>query len=207
MSIATRLIAAATVFLLLGAGDLCGQSLWKMSRRKLSPVEDLIARKIGDILTIIVREDHKTSSQDKTDRKQDNSLATSLEEYSLSSKTFRTTLPAIDLRGKKIFKGENKQDRDQSVEARIAVIVVDVHPNGNLVISGKRRIMVDDEVRTLRISGVIRVHDISSDNTIRSDQVADARIAIESTGAGREFTTRGPVASLFHTMVWFFWPF
>ena len=45
--------------LLLGTADLPAQSLWKMSRRKISPVEDLIARKIGDILTIVVKEDHK----------------------------------------------------------------------------------------------------------------------------------------------------
>ncbi len=200
----------AVLLLLAAAGwapALPGQSLWKKARRKISPIEDIIARNIGDILTIVVKEDHKTKAQDKTDRKQENTLYAKLQAYTITPKTFQTPLPEVNLKGTQTFKGDNKQERDQEVEARIAVMVVDTLPNGNMVVSGKREIVVDDEVRVLRISGIVRPRDVKSDNTIRSDQVADARIAIEASGGGRQTTTRGPVAEIIHTAIWFFWPF
>ncbi len=192
---------------LLGGPASQGQSLWKKARRKISPIEDIIARNIGDILTIVVKEDHKTKAQDKTDRKQENTLYAKLQAYTITPKTFRTPLPEVNLKGTQTFKGDNKQERDQEVEARIAVIVVDTLPNGNMVVEGKREIVVDDETRILRISGIVRPRDVKSDNTVRSDQVADARIAIEADGGGRQITSRGPVAEIVHTAIWFFWPF
>ena len=93
------------------------------------------------------------------------------------------------------------------MEARIAVMVIDVLPNGNLVVSGKREITVDDETRTLQISGIVRPRDIKSDNTVKSDQVADARVSIVAKGGGSHYTTRGPVSQFVHTVIWFFWPF
>lgn len=199
--------AAALALLALAPAGLQAQSLWQKARRKTAPTEDLTARAIGDILTIVVREDHSTKAQDKTDRKQDSSLSYALQSYTITPKTFQTPLPEVDVQGGKTFKGENKQERDQEVEARIAVFVTDVLPNGNLVVSGKREILVDDERRTLRISGVVRPRDVAANNTVKSDQVADARVAIEATGPGRESTTRGPVANMVHTAIWFIWPF
>jgi len=200
-------VTAALLLSCLWGAPLPGQSLWKKARRKISPIEDIIARNIGDILTIVVKEDHKTKAQDKTDRKQENTLYAKLQAYTITPKTFKTPLPEVNIKGTQTFKGDNKQERDQEVEARIAVLVVDTLPNGNMVVSGKREIVVDDEVRILRISGIVRPRDVKSDNTVRSDQVADARVAIEAKGAGRQTTSRGPVAEVIHTVLWFFWPF
>ena len=204
----SKYLACSIVLLAFGATPvLQGQSLWKKARRKISPIEDVIARNIGDILTVVVKEDHKTKAMDKTDRKQENTLYAKLQAYTITPKTFKTPLPEVNLKGTQTFKGDNKQERDQEVEARIAVMVVDTLPNGNKVISGKREIVVDDEVRVLRLSGIVRPRDVKSDNTIRSDQVADARVAIEAKGGGRQTTSRGPVAEILHTAIWFFWPF
>jgi len=202
-----RLITIILLFLIVYGAGSYGQSIWRKARRKFSPIEDIIARNIGDILTIIVKEDHKTKAQDKTDRKLENSLYAQLQSYTITPKTFPSTLPKINLKGTQTYKGENKQERDQEVEARIAVMVVDVLPNGNLVVSGKREITVDDETRILQISGIVRPRDIKSDNTVRSDQVADARVSIVSKGGGSHYTTRGPVSHFVHTVIWFFWPF
>jgi flagellar L-ring protein precursor FlgH len=85
------------------------------------------------------------------------------------------------------------------VRASIAVVVIDVQPNGNLVVAGTRSVTVNDETRTLRISGLVRPLDVTPNNTVGSAQVADARIAITGEGANTRQVTRGPIGQLFDT--------
>jgi flagellar L-ring protein precursor FlgH len=93
------------------------------------------------------------------------------------------------------------------VRASIAVMVVDVQPNGNLVVAGQRTVTVNDEQKTLRISGIVRALDVTVNNTVGSQQVADARIAITGEGAGTRQVTKGPIGQLFDTLIWAAWPF
>ena len=169
---------------------------------------DVSARNVGDILTIVVSETHKIKNEDKVDRRSASTLASRLEAYTLGSDAFKSnTLPKIDIRTEKEHKGEAKQEKDSKFDAQIAVIVVDVQPNGNLVIAGKRVITIDDETKTLRISGLVRTLDVSSKNTVTSSMVADARISFTSEGGNARHTTKGPVATMFDTLIWAVWPF
>ena len=117
------------------------------------------------------------------------------------------TLPKIDARTEKGQKGQAKQEKDSRFDANVAVIVVDVLPNGNLVVAGKRVIQVDDETKTVRISGLVRMFDVSASNTVTSSMVADAHVSLTSEGGNARMTTRGPVATLFDTLIWAVWPF
>lgn len=169
---------------------------------------DVSARNVGDILTIIISETHRIKNEDKVDRKSSSTLAARFEAYTLGSDAFKSnTLPKVDIRTEKEHKGEAKQEKDSKFDARIAVIVVDVQPNGNLVVVGKRIITIDDETKTLRISGLVRTLDVSSQNTVTSSMVADARISFTSEGGNTRHTTKGPVATLFDTLLWAVWPF
>ena len=80
-------------------------------------------------------------------------------------------------------------------------------PNGNLIVAGTRTVQVDDETKTLQLSGIVRRLDVRVDNTVFSSQGADARVAIVGEGANTRMTTRGPVAELFDTLIWAAWPF
>ena len=174
----------------------------------ISAVADLRARNVGDILTVLIQEQHSVKNEDKVERRQDTSLAARLEAYTLSDKTFQSnTLPRIDIRKESDFNGEAKQNSGSDVRASIAVVVVDVQPNGNLVVAGSRSVTVNDETRTLRISGLVRPLDVTTGNTIGSAQVADARISIAGDGANTRQVTRGPVGQLFDTLMWAAWPF
>ena len=196
------MIKRLTVPLLLLAGSALP------AQHSRSMFTDVTARNVGDILTIVISESHSITNEDKVDRSANTSLASRLEAYSLGSDAFKAnTLPKVDIRTEREQVGEAKQEKDASFDARIAVIVVDVQPNGNLVIAGKRVIEVDDETKTLRISGLVRTLDVTTDNTVTSSLVADARLSFTSDGANTRMTTKGPVATLFDTLIWAVWPF
>ena len=160
------------------------------------------------MLTIAIQEQHSVRNEDKTERRQDSSLSARLESYTLSDDAFNNgTLPNVSVTKEQDFNGESKQNSGSDVRASIAVMVVDVQPNGNLVVAGQRTVTVNDEQKTLRISGIVRALDVTVNNTVGSQQVADARIAITGEGAGTRQVTKGPIGQLFDTLIWAAWPF
>jgi flagellar L-ring protein precursor FlgH len=78
--------------------------------------------------------------------------------------------------------GTGQIQRTEAVTLRLAGIVTQVLPNGNLVIAARQEFMVNSELRELRATGVIRPQDIASDNTVLHDRMAEARIAYGSKG-------------------------
>lgn len=188
--------------------SLVAQNPYKRAGVRIAAIADQRARHVGDILTITIQEQTQVRNESRTERRNDTSLAARLEAFSLSEKTFKTNiLPRLDVRKESDFNGEAKQNQNSDVRASIAVVVIDVQPNGNLVVAGARSLQIEDEKRTLRISGLVRPLDVTPGNTVGSAQVADARIAITGEGANTRQTTRGPIGQLFDTLVWAAWPF
>ena len=184
------------------------QSLYKRAGgRGASLVSDLRASGIGDILTVVIREEHKIEQEDKTNRATRSTFNAKVDAFQIANTNLAPKFPSIDANSERTFDGNAKQERDGSFEARVAVTVVDVLPNGNLVVSGRRTVQVDDEEKTLRISGVVRPLDVTATNTVNSAQVAEARVAIEGKGPSTEANTRGPVGAFFQTLWWAIWPF
>jgi flagellar L-ring protein FlgH len=207
MSTLMRILSSLSCALALFA-NAAAQNPYVRNGASVSVIADPRARNVGDILTIVVQEQTTVRNEERTERRNDTSLAARLEAYSLSDKTFQSnTLPRIDIRKEQDFQGEARQNSNSDVRASIAVVVVDVQPNGNLVVAGARSVTVNDETRTLRISGVVRQLDIAPANTIGSALVADARISITGEGGNTRQVTRGPVGQLFDTLMWAAWPF
>ncbi|MBK8979973.1 MAG: flagellar basal body L-ring protein FlgH [Planctomycetes bacterium] len=183
------------------------QNLFAARRTNDTFVADNSASGIGDILTIRILEQHRVRNEDTVERENQTSLAARLEAYTLSDSTFGAELPRLDIRQDRNFQGDARQEKDSTFEARIAVVVIDVLPNGNLVVAGTRIVQIDDETKTLRISGLVRLLDVQRDNTVLSSQVADARVSIVGEGGNSRVATRGPVGQLFDTLIWAVWPF
>lgn len=206
-----RILSSALTFVAcFGAltASLQAQNPYKRMGVRIASIADQRARHVGDILTVTIIETTQVRNEERIERSNDTSLAARLEAYSLSNKTFNENiLPRIDIRKESDFNGQARQNTNSDVRASIAVVVLDVQPNGNLVVAGTRSVKVNDETRTLRISGVVRPLDVTPNNTIGSAQVADARIAITGEGANTRQITRGPVGQLFDTLVWAAWPF
>ncbi len=78
--------------------------------------------------------------------------------------------------------GRGKIDRSETVTLRVATVVTQVLPNGNLVLSGRQEVRVNNELRELAINGIVRPQDIASDNTVRHDRMAEARISYGGRG-------------------------
>lgn len=200
--------AFAGALLALLAAPAVAQNPYTKTGVRLSAISDLRARNVGDILTVLIQEQTTVRNEERVERSNDTTLAARLDAYSLSSKTFNDNiLPRIDIRKQQDFNGEARQNTNSDVRASVAVVVIDVQPNGNLVVAGTRSVQVNDETRTLRISGLVRPLDVTPANTIGSAQVADARIAITGEGGNTRKITRGPIGQLFDTLVWVAWPF
>src|SRR4029079_721670 len=72
--------------------------------------------------------------------------------------------------------GNGQIQRKEAVALRLAGVVTQVMPNGNLVVMARQQFVVNPELRELRVTGVIRPQDIASDNTVMHDRMAEARI-------------------------------
>jgi len=167
--------------------DRQANSLWRPGSRAF--LKDQRAASVGDILTVIIEIEDEASLSNTTQRTRtaaEDSSATSLLGYeaSLSAILPEAIKPTslIDLNSDSNTKGTGTVKRDEQINLRIAALVTQVLPNGNLVIAGRQEVRVNFEVRELQVVGLIRPEDITTTNTIFYDQIAEARIAYGGRG-------------------------
>ena len=172
-----------------------GQSLWKDGAAQ-SMVADKRATHVGDILTIIVQENNTASKDQNTRTSKESGLNAAIETFLYSpdaSKllTHNGKMPAIKLNSKQNFEGGGRISNAEKVTARIAVRVIDVLPNRNLVIEGTRQIAFSGETQDAVLRGVVRSEDIAANNTVFSYNVADATIRYISKGTVTDNQRKG----------------
>jgi len=149
---------------------------------------DVRARDLGDIVTINIVESSKASKNSQTELSRNNGVKagiTALLGYETEiphNKASFDPSTMISANYSSAFKGAGTTTRDESMTAQISARVVQILPNGNLVVRGSREIAVNHEKQYMIIQGVVRPEDISPDNTVLSSYIADARI--EYTGRG-----------------------
>jgi len=149
-------------------------SLWQDGQDSI--FSDTKARKIGDLVTIIIVE--------RTQASQSTEITTGKD----ASTEFGPGLGILDFiplakvggSSGRTVGGKNQQGG--SLSARMTSRVVDVLPNGNLVIEGTQSLIVNNETQEITVRGVIRPQDIAPDNTILSTYIADATISYQGSG-------------------------
>ena len=161
-------------------------SLWRSGPESL--FGDRRARKIGDILTVVVEIDDNAEIKNRTERKKSGSNDVSapalLGAEGLAVKALGGSGidPAISASSNAASSGDGTIKRQDKIMLKIAATVTNVLPNGHLVVAGSQEVRVNYELRDLEVTGVVRPEDISRLNTITYDKIADARIAYGGRG-------------------------
>jgi flagellar L-ring protein precursor FlgH len=162
-------------------------SLWNENCASL--YEDHRARKVGDILTITVVEESKGSKEASTKANKDKSLEGSFKFGGVSAGNSGTSSPVgafsfgpYQGQFKNDFAGKGATSRTDSMSAYMTATVVDVLPNNNLLIRGSRWTKVNDEMQQTILEGIVRPIDISRNNTIQSQHIAEAKIFLVGKG-------------------------
>lgn len=143
--------------------------------------EDRRARLVGDTITINITE--KTAAAKKSDTKADRSHDTSLGIPTIAGlplKTFQGATLAAN--SSTAFEGSGENTSSNNFTGTLTVTVIEVYPNGNLLVSGEKQIGLKEGEEFIRFSGVVNPITISAANTVASTQVADARIEYKANG-------------------------
>lgn len=161
-----------------------------------APVPKTLAK--HDLVTIVVREQSEYTSEGTTDTKKSAGLDSRVEafpKFDLSDFVLSSAIsdyqPRIAVNGDRNYKGEATVDRKDSLTLRVQAEVVDVKPNGTLVLQARKRIVTDEEAQLFVLTGVCRVQDITADNSVLSTQLFDLDVRKTHSGAVRDGTKRG----------------
>ena len=163
-------------------------SLW--SQGSSGFFKDQRASKVGDIITVKISAKDNALMENEMEQNRDNNRDSmgigsvfGYEKY--LGKVFPDTVSKdglIDITSNREIAGDGKIDRKESIDVTMAAVVTQVLPNGNLVIEGTQEIRVSYEVRQLMMKGIVRRADISSNNTIESDKIAELRVSYGGQG-------------------------
>ena len=200
--IRTSIVIAAVFSVLFAAAFAHGGSIWaKKDKNNRNPYADDTARNIGDVLTIKITEASKVDNKAKRDLQKDATKSNTFDgrfgnfadigDFGFSAN------PPIKLNGKADYKDE------RTFEDSITVTVVDIQPNGNLVVMGIRNRNIGGDTQIIEVSGIVRPSDILFDNTIKSTQVADFRLVSKNGGVADPYTRPGWLGRIFDIV----WPF
>lgn len=177
-------------------------SIWaKRDKNMKTLYADDVARQIGDILTIEVTENSTVDNKAKRDLKKETDRSTTFNgevgNFADIGEFGMTAESGNELTSKADYKDERKYVDN------ITVVVVDVLPNGNLVVMGNRQRDIAGDVQTVEVSGIVRPSDVAFDNTVKSEQVADFHLITKNKGISAPYTKPGWLGTLFDII----WPF
>jgi flagellar L-ring protein precursor FlgH len=160
----------------------------------------------GDLVTVIISETQNVKNAETSDLSRATNLNYALNVFDIKPNAF-STLPEIDATSDEGFSGSANYQKSGVFTARLAAIVVDALPNGNLVVTGRREIHIDNEIKLIEFSGIVRRFDIGVDNTIQSELVANADIRYRGQGPLTDTTNRYGIGGAIHRFFAWLWPF
>jgi flagellar L-ring protein FlgH len=159
-----------------------------------------------DIITIIIDEvSSQTSSQKlETEKESKSEIEVNamldllkLLELQVNTNPRLENRTLFDATASREFTGEGDYERSDRFSARITATVLEVKPNGSLVLEAYKRIAKDEEIQTLVIAGVARSDDITAQNTILSSQLANLSLAVENEGDVKRASEKGIITEFF----------
>jgi flagellar L-ring protein precursor FlgH len=165
---------------------------------------DRKAGHVGDILTVVLEENTVSSKSSEVEINKD-SEATIADATAFGNPVSAHGMSLdASFSAEREFTGEADAEQSNNLFGDVAVSVVDVWPNGTLVVRGEKWITLNRGDEFIRISGLVRPEDVRADNTVLSNKVADARITYAGTGALADSQAMGWMGRFFNSP---YWPF
>ena len=162
-------------------------SLWRVGARAF--FIDQRASRVGDILTVQIDIDDKAQTSNSTASSRTSGTSAGVPHFLGLESSLGKILPGgydpanmVDTNSKTANAGSGSVNRQEKISLTIAAVVTGVLPNGNMVIQGTQEVRTNAEVRQLTVAGIVRPEDISSSNTIKHTQIAEARISYGGRG-------------------------
>ena len=158
---------------------------------------------VGDVITVLLNESTQAARTQNTDvsRESKNSFPAG---FNTVIGNINPLLDGIDLNNNtNSSKGAGKADQRASLSGSVAVTVVEILANGNLMVRGEKKLGLSEGTEVIQVSGVIRPEDVGPNSTVQSRRLANAQIAYRGSGDLANATKAGWGTSLMHK----FWPF
>jgi flagellar L-ring protein precursor FlgH len=158
---------------------------------------------VGDIITVLLNESTQAARTQNTDvsRESKNSLPTG---FNTQIGRINPLFTGIDINNNNnSSKGAGKADQKASLEGSVAVTVIEILANGNLMVRGEKKLGLTEGTEVIQVSGVIRPEDVGPNSTVQSRRLANAQIAYRGSGDLANATKAGWGTSLMHK----YWPF
>ncbi|MDH5471439.1 MAG: flagellar basal body L-ring protein FlgH [Gammaproteobacteria bacterium] len=172
--------------------------------RSISLFEDPKPFRIGDILTIMLAESTSASKSAATSTKKDDNISLGAPTLLGRSPTYNGNPVDFSMNPTREFQGEGDSTQSNSLNGEITVTVVDILPNGNLVVQGEKWFTLNQGKEYIRIAGVIRPQDVKADNSVASAKLADAQIAYSGEGFVADSNNQGWLTQFLNSK---WWPF
>ena len=190
MKTRTKILLAAAL-LVLPPVIARAQSLWHDDLSK-PMFADKRATSVGDILTVVVQENTTAAKNNETKTEKNSSLTAAISSFLYPGfLAHGGSMPAVQYNSDLKHDGSGAINNSESIVAHVAVKVIDVLPNKNLLIEGRRETSFSGEHQTIVLHGVVRAEDVASDNTVLSYNVADATIQIIGKGTVTDTQSKG----------------
>jgi flagellar L-ring protein precursor FlgH len=178
-------------------------SLWAEDQGYSDTFRDVKARRVADIVTIDVRESTSAISEATTETAKESDFQASLTKFAGLEKRVSEFPDLFDLSSSSEFTGEGATTRRSVLNTSISARVVEVFPNGNLLLEGDRELLVNGERQIVTVRGVARPQDISSQNVVFSTRIAELEVEVQGEGIVSEAQKPGILFKILSG----FWPF
>lgn len=162
-------------------------SLWRQGSRAF--FRDQRAGRVGDVLTVMININDEAQLENATNRGRNAAESASLNSLLGYETKIAQLLPGLDEATNVVDADSDSStsnnggiNRSEEITLRMAALITQVLPNGNLIVRGRQEVRVNSELRELQVTGVIRPEDITSLNEVPYDKIAEARISYGGRG-------------------------
>jgi len=164
---------------------------------------DQRARRVGDILTVMLEETTRSSKSSSLDISKDSGITVPEAPGGAGTLLGRGGLGiGTDLSSEREFKGGSDAAQSNNLSGSVTVSVVDIWPNGTLVIRGEKWLTLNRGNEFIRVSGLVRPSDVTQNNTVVSTKIANARITYSGTGETADSQNMGWINRFFNSPYW-----